>query len=176
MSYQGSLGCRICTLNQQTVTRVSFGSQRAQRHQTYGELSGAEVISLSPVVGVLDFLIICLDPLVHPRRHGHADHVDDIHCKELASAHSKRGAARHTMVRSDQLLLTMVWLSPLHGLLSIDGAGWKLVGRVHPIDARVDMMLIGSPDLEDTGDPIVVILLGCWRAPRSWRRLLSLDC
>lgn len=66
------------------------------------------------------------------------------------------------MVRRNQLVLTVVRLATLNRPLSIYGAGRELIGPVHPVDTRVDVVLIGRPNLQDAGNPIIIrFAYGC---------------
>jgi hypothetical protein len=60
------------------------------------------------------------------------------------------------MVGGDQFISAVIWLTTLYRLLAIDGTGGKLVGPVHPINTCVNMVLIGSSDLEDARNPFIV--------------------
>jgi hypothetical protein len=82
---------------------------------------------------------------------------------------------RLTVVGRDQLVLAVVWLATLDGSLTVDRVLGQLVGRVHPIDASVDVMLVGCANLQDAGDPVVVGLAGLRDAIRIGSRLLSLN-
>lgn len=65
----------------------------------------------------------------------------------------------HTVVGSNQFVSAMVRLAALNSLLAVKGPNRKFVGPVHPIDACINVMLIGSTDLEDARDPVINTLL-----------------
>lgn len=47
----------------------------------------------------------------------------------------------------------MVWLATLHGLLAVNGTRRQLIRPVHPVNACIDMVLVGSSDLKDARYP-----------------------
>ena len=65
----------------------------------------------------------------------------------------------HTMIRSDQLIIAMVRLAALNGLFAVECSIREFVRPVHPINTRIDVVLIRSTDLEDTRDPVIIALL-----------------
>lgn len=65
----------------------------------------------------------------------------------------------HTMIRSDQLIVAMVRLAALNSLFAVECSIREFVRPVHPINACIDVVLIGSTDLEDTRDPVIIALL-----------------
>ena len=65
----------------------------------------------------------------------------------------------HTVVGGDQFLSAVVRLATLNSLLAVEGSGRQLIGPVHPVDAGVNVMLIGSTNLEDARDPVIIVLL-----------------
>jgi hypothetical protein len=65
----------------------------------------------------------------------------------------------HTMIRSNQFIVTMVRLAALDSLLAVHRSIRQFIGPVHPINACIDVVLIGSTDLEDARDPVVITLL-----------------
>lgn len=81
--------------------------------------------------------------------------------------------ARLTVVRRDNLGLAVVWLSALNVLLAVEGAGRQFIRPVHPADAGIDMVLVSCADLEDAGDPIVVLVRS--RHCLGLARLLAYD-
>lgn len=60
------------------------------------------------------------------------------------------------MVGGDQFISAVIRLTALNRLLAINGTGRKLVGPVHPVNTCVNMVLIGSSDLEDARNPFIV--------------------
>lgn len=79
------------------------------------------------------------------------------------------------MVGRDQFILSMVGLTSLDGLLSIKSTHGQLVWPVHPINARVDVMLIARANLQNPSNPVIVTL-----SPRAellfvGERFLTLD-
>ena len=60
------------------------------------------------------------------------------------------------MVGSDQLISTMIWLTAPNSLLVVDSARGQFVGPVHPVNACINIVLIGSTDLEDARDPLTI--------------------
>lgn len=64
------------------------------------------------------------------------------------------------MIGRDQLVLPVIWLSPVHDPLAIVCPRRQLVRPVHPINAGIDVVLIAGADLEDSGDPVIVRLFG----------------
>ena len=60
------------------------------------------------------------------------------------------------MVRSDQLISTMIWLTAPNSLLVADGARGQLLGPVHPVNPCINIVLIGSTDFEDARDPLAI--------------------
>jgi hypothetical protein len=65
----------------------------------------------------------------------------------------------HTVVGGDQFLSAVVRLATLHSLFAVMGSARQLIGPVHPVDAGVNVMLIGSTNLEDARDPVIIVLL-----------------
>lgn len=63
------------------------------------------------------------------------------------------------MVRCDQLIPTMIRLSPLDRLLSVVGTSRQLIRPIHPIHTGVNMVLITRTNLEDSGYPVIVRFL-----------------
>lgn len=60
------------------------------------------------------------------------------------------------MVGGDQFISAVIRLTTLYRFLAIDGTRRKLVGPVHPVNTCVNMVLIGSSDLEDARNPFIV--------------------
>jgi hypothetical protein len=52
----------------------------------------------------------------------------------------------------------MVWLATLNSLLAVKGYIREFLRPVHPIDACINAVLIGSTDLEDATDPVFIIV------------------
>lgn len=52
-------------------------------------------------------------------------------------------------------MLAVIRLAAADGLPSISCRSGELVRPVHPKDARVDVLLIKGPDLQDPGNPVV---------------------
>ena len=62
------------------------------------------------------------------------------------------------MVGSDQLISTMIGLTAPNSLLVADGARGQLLGPVHPVNACIYMVLIGSTNLKDVCNPFIIRL------------------
>jgi hypothetical protein len=52
----------------------------------------------------------------------------------------------------------MIWLAALNCLLAVDGTRRQFVGPVHPVNACINIVLIGSANLEDTRNPLIIRL------------------
>lgn len=63
------------------------------------------------------------------------------------------------MIRSDQLIVAMIRLAAVNGLFTVECSIREFVRPVHPINTCIDVVLIGSTDLEDTRDPVIIALL-----------------
>jgi hypothetical protein len=81
----------------------------------------------------------------------------------------------HTVVGRDQLVDAVVGLASLHTLLPVDGPCGKLVGPVHPVYPGVYVVLVASPDFQDTRHPVVIRLLYGLHGGLACHGLLSLD-
>jgi hypothetical protein len=62
------------------------------------------------------------------------------------------------MVGGDQLVSTMIRLAALNCFLAVDGTRRQFVGPVHPVNACINMVLIGSANLEDARNPLIIRL------------------
>lgn len=63
------------------------------------------------------------------------------------------------MIRCDQLVGSMIPLSPLNKLFPVLRTSWQFVRPIHPVDARIHVVLVARSDLKNSCDPIVVRLL-----------------
>jgi hypothetical protein len=63
------------------------------------------------------------------------------------------------VIRRDELINSVVGLSPSGISLSVASVIGQFVGPVHPVDSGIDMMLIASSDLENARNPILLRLL-----------------
>lgn len=57
------------------------------------------------------------------------------------------------MVGRDQFVVTVVWLATLYGLLSINGTRRKFIRPVHPVNACINVVLVGGSNFEDARYP-----------------------
>lgn len=80
-----------------------------------------------------------------------------------------------TVIGSDELILTVIGLATFNRPLAINCISGQLVGRIHPIDAGIDMVFVGCSDLENTGNPVVIGFSGLAGTFGVGSRLLSLD-
>ena len=60
------------------------------------------------------------------------------------------------MIGSDKLAMSMIRLPAADRLPPIKGARWDLIWGIHPANTSIDVMLVGSSNLQDTRDPVVV--------------------
>lgn len=63
-----------------------------------------------------------------------------------------------TVVGRDQFILSMVGLTSLDGLLSINSTLGQFIRPVHPVHASVDVVLIARAYLQNPGNPVIVTL------------------
>lgn len=62
------------------------------------------------------------------------------------------------MVGRDQFVLSMVGLTSLDGLLSINSTLRQFVRPVHPVHASVDVVLIARANLQNPSNPVIITL------------------
>jgi hypothetical protein len=60
------------------------------------------------------------------------------------------------VVGGDQFLSTVIWLTALDFLLSVGGTTRQFVGPVHPVNACINMVVIGSSYVQDARNPLTI--------------------
>ena len=139
-------------------TRVSEREGEGAHRTIYRKLWFAAVVCLTPIKHVLNFFVILLNPLLDDCGCCYTDDVDDIHCGSWLVCRGRKflSILERTIVGSDQLISTMIWLAAPNSHLVVNGARGQFVGPVHLVNACINIVLIGSADLEDARDPLTI--------------------
>ena len=133
--------------------KISVTTQKgkqSRRAAAYRKLICPQIKRLPPVQPVLYFLVILFVPLLHLRLRCDAHHVDNIHYANVridSSASCAAAPGLLTVIRGDQLVHAVVRLAAPDRLLAVARSLRELIGPVHPVDARIYVVLVACADL-----------------------------
>ncbi|KAK7575159.1 hypothetical protein V3481_017124 [Fusarium oxysporum f. sp. vasinfectum] len=79
--------------------------------------------------------------------------------KNKTPAPTSVGLLEHNVVRSKDFISGIIRRATLNYFLAVRHSSQEFFGPLHPIDACIDVMLIGTTNLEDACDPVIIALL-----------------